>query len=685
MPRREGQLIVEDFFLNTGGLNTADSPFVVKPNQATDGRNFDYIKRGGVQRRAGHGKLNSVANAQVRSLGIALWDKPATAKKVIRAAGTKIQNFDVNAFTFTNLTEDTAVAGSSFLPGTSTHPVNSVMYNSPTSGVLWMDGGGMSRIYGTYNGTTKVTENGVPLITASSFTATPVGSGGTLQSGTYRWVLVFHKASTAALGNATTTVEVGATTVANDSVNLAWTITNNDTTKYDKIYIYRSSLNGAVGFTAGALVAIVNSSVTAYLDTGASVSGSEIVPRVNNLLLDNSPLPTGIYDTLTLFKRRLVTANGSTVYFSDINKPESWPTYQAITVPSGGAVTGLAVVSLTGESSSEIEEVLCVFKQTELWIISGDGIIDQSTSLPNWSLKFVDNSGTAVQSLVVPANGFLFWVSYRGVFMWNGRGKPVYCSQPIEDKFQRQGDIDKSKLVIGYGTYSQARGEVQWTLSSKSIGEQGIVLKLDLKLTLESSGDSLGNKQLSGVFTMDVPGPLFYAGVNCIVASDSTEETQYAGDASGFMYTQYAASDGADAGVPVPFEYSTPYYDFGEPGTSKRFHKVVVWVLESGSYNLSMDFWANYGYKNQDSATRVLPISNVPEGSIALWDVAIWDVSLWGNFFPKVRALTYNIGSQTNNASEGDSFRFKLYNSGTNRQLLIYGFSVYYTEVGLRK
>lgn len=685
MPRREGLLFVEDYFLNVGGLNTADSPFVVKPNQATDGRNFDYIKKGGVQRRAGHGKLNSSANAQLKSLGIALWNKPGTARKAVRAAGTKIQNFDLNAFTFTNMTEDTTAVNSSFLPGTSTHPVNSVMYNSPVAGVLWMNGGGMTRIYGTYNGTTKVTENGVPLVTASSFTATPVGAGGTLQAGTYRWVLVYHKLSTGVIGNATTTVEASATTIANDSVNLAWTLTNNDTTKYDLIYIYRSSLNGVAGFTAGALVATVASTATTYLDTGASLDSSVIVPRVNNLLLDNSPLPSGTFETLALFNRRLVTASGSTVRFSDVNKPESWPTYQTIDVPSGGTITGLAVVSLTAESSSEIQEVLCIFKQTELWIIAGDGLIDFSTSLPNWTLKFVDNSGTAVQSLVVPANGFLFWVSYRGVFMWNGRGKPIYCSQPIEDKFQRQGDIDKSKLIIGYGTYSQARGEVQWTLSSKSIGEQGVVLKMDLKLTLEASGDTLGNKQLSGIFTMDVPTPLFYAGVNCIPASDSTEELQLAGDASGFMYTQYASSDGADAGVPVAFEYSVPYFDFGTPGTTKRVNKVVVWVLESGSYNLSMDFWSNYGYRSQDAATRVLPISDVPEGSIALWDVALWDVSLWGNFFPKVKALSYNLGSVSNNAGEGDSFHFKLYNTGTNRQLIIYGFSVYYTEIGLRK
>lgn len=684
MPRREGQFNVEDYFLNTGGLNTADSPFVVQPNQATDGRNFDYIKRGGIQRRAGHGKLNSSPNAQLKTLGVGIWDKPATAKKAIRAAGTKIQNFDLNAFTFTNLTEDTAAVNSSFLPGTSEHPVNSVMYNSPTAGVLWMDGGGMTRIYGTYNGTTKVTENGVPAITASSFTATPVGSGGSLQVGTYRWVLVFHKASTGALGNATTVVEVGATTAANDSVNLAWTLTNNDTTKYDFIYIYRSSLNGAVGFTAGALIATVASTATTYLDTGTNISSAENIPRAGNTLLDNSVLPTGVYDTLTLFKRRLVTANGSTLYFTDVNRPESWPSYQTITVPSGGPITGLAVVSLTAESSSEIEEVLCVFKQTELWIVSGDGLID-TLGLPNWTLKYVDNSGTGVQSLVVPANGFLFWVSYRGVFMWNGRGKPVYCSQPIEDKFQRQGDIDKSNLTIGYGTYSQSRGEVQWTLSSKSIGEQGIVLKLDLKLTMEASGDSLGNKQLSGVFTMDVPSIKFYGGVNFIAASDSTEETQLAGDALGFMYSQYAAADGADATVPVPFEYTVPYLNFGTPSVAKRFHKIVVWILETGNYDLSLDFWAHYGYKTQDAATRILPISDSPEGALALWDIAIWDVSLWGNFFPKVKSLTYNLGSVTNNANEGDSLHFKLYNGGTNRQLIIYGFSVYYTESAMRK
>ncbi len=683
MPRREGQFLVEDFFSNQGGLNTADSPFVVGLDQCTGGKNFDYNKRGAVIKRFGHAKLNTSADSQLRTVGLGLFNKPSATRKVIRAAGTKLQDFDVSAYTFTDLSEDTVGAGTDFIDDESTQPYVQTMFNNGTSGLLWGAGAGASSIFGAYSGT-KVTQNGVPEITVSSFTATPAGAGSsiTLAAGAYRYTLVFHKLSTGAIGNASTSVEASATVlITHNTVDLAWTITNNDTTKYDLIYIYRSSVSGSTGFTAGSLVTTVASSATTYQDTGSSVATSQNVPRANSTILDNSVLPTSTYNCLTLFKRRLVTASGSTIYFSDVNKSESWPTYQYITVPSGGDITALAVISNISDTSSDIDEYLVVFKQTEVWVVTGDGVLDDN-SLPDWILKYVDNAGVSNQAIVVPANGYLSWVNYRGVFMWNGSGKPKYVSDDIEDKFQFQGDLDKSKLSYGFGVYMPTKNQIQWTLSSGTIGEQKYVLKLDLRLTLGKTTNELGGGQLKAVFTPDVTGFPSYAGLVFIPSGSATDERLYIGDGSGFIYQGFTATK--DGAAFVPFEYLTPHLTLGKPNGSVRVNKVIAWVLDNGAYDLTLDFWSGYRFDDEDASTITLPVSVTQSTDVGIWDESLWDDANWDGTTAKVRPITFNLSSNKNN-SEGDAVRLRLKQSDSNVQVILYGFSVYYTDLPLRK
>lgn len=671
MPRKEGQFLCEDFYTNAGGLNTADSPFVVSLEEAAGGKNFDYVKRGGVQKRAGHAKLNSVANGEVKSLGFGLWNKPGTAREVVRAAGRKLQNFDFSAYTFTNLTEDTTAAGSDLLGASSTQPVVSSMFVNASASTLWCAGGGATALYGVYSDS-KATANGVAALTTSSFTATATGAGGTgtLATGTYRYTLVFRKASTQALGNASTAVEASATFTngTHDSIDLAWTVSNNDTTKYDKIYIYRSSVGGEAAFTAGALVALVNSNVTTYSDTGTSVSSSENVPRANSTVLDNSVLSSGSPTVLTVFKRRLVSAIGSTIYFSDINKPESWPTYQTITVPSGGDITALGVISMSTGNTS-IEEMLVIFKQREVWVVTGDGTL--TSTIPDWTLKFINSAGAPNQSVVVSADGYLLWVNYRGVYAWNGAGKPAYISRKIQDKFARGGDIDKSKLKTAWGMYTEGRGEVQWVLSSNSDGEHKYVLKLDLSL-------SLGSGKAEGVFTPDVLAFPAYAGLSALTATDSTEETIYYGDNAGFVYSGYSGA--ADGSTSVDFEYITPYLTMGQPNVAKRVTKVVAWVIDNGSYDLELTTWTNYRYKTSEGLVTSVEVNQGITDEGALYGAAVYGTSTYSSFRPRVKPVVFNIKE-----SEGDAIRLKFSQSASNRTLTLYGFSVYYQDIATRK
>lgn len=769
MPRREGQFLVEDYLLNNGGLNTADSPFIVLPSEATGGQNFDLQVPGAIKKRGGHAKLNTSANTQLKSLGFGLWNKPDTTRQPMRAAGKKWQAFDASAYTFTNLYEDTAkssvgtctitiaspgvityaahgldvtdpvvfttsvslptgiTAGTTyyvktvltadtftiaatpggtvittsgsqsgthtlhkftteFLNSASTQPVVFSMFNTPTNGVLWGAGGGASAIYGAYSAT-QVTKNGTPAPTASSFTATPA-AGGSLTDGTYRYSLVYRKLSTQALSNAV--VEASGTTGGgNNTLDLAWTLTNNDTTKYDKIYVYRSAISGSAGFTAGTLVTILASSASSFSDTGSTAftgyAASQVVPRANSTVLDNSELATATYRPLTTFKRRLVTASGSNLYFSDLNKPESWPAYQTLTIPSGGEITALGVVGLSTALTTDIDEALVIFKQSECWVITGDGTFAEDSIIPNWTLNFINNAGAITQASVISTEGYLIWVNYRGMYLWNGDGKPVRISRKIWDKFQQSGDIDKSKLGYCFGFYSQKRNEAQWYLSSATEGEQVYTLKLDLTNTLPRGSESaLGNPEIDGVFTPDVLATGMYAGMTFLLSPSSTEETIYLGDGAGFVYGGFSSTGDGTGSTEIEMQYVTPYLSCGSPNTDKRYHKVVAWVLDNGVYDLILDFWSNHRFAESDASTMSLrsdPNLSVGNG---IWDSGLWDTMLWDSAPNKIRALTYNLQSSKNNI-EGDSLRLRFSEESATQTPILYGFSVYYTEIGLRK
>lgn len=677
MPRKEGQLLAEDYFQNNGGLNTAWSPFVIPATQAAGGQNYDYTSEGALRKRLGHAKINTSPDTEVRSLGISQWNSSSDSRFVVRVAGQKVQKFDPDALTFTNLSIDASGASTDIFPASQTKPVLFSQFNTATASVLWMDGAGSPNIYGVYS-TTKVTTNGVPAPTASSFTAT-VAAGGTLPVGTYHYTLIFHKLSTGALSNGG--VDASATSASsNNTINLAWTLTNNDTTQYDLIYIYRSAVGGVSGFTTGDLIAQVASSATTYSDTGTSISSSVNVPRAG-ATTDNSQLPTGTPIGLVTYKRRLVTALNSTIYISDVNKPESWPTANSITIPSGGGITGFGVISFTSRGSNLIDEILVVFKQTECWLVTGSDFTDIT-------LKFIDNSGCPYQSLVAYANGYLYWAGYRGFMTWNGTGKPGYASRFIEDKFKpsgtASGDIDKAKLGIGFAIYSARRNEVEWYLSTASAGENRSTFKLDLRLTLGSLDESVGLALVNGVFTPDVLSSSVYAGGTFYRSVTSDEESIYIGDSSGYVYDAYTSLMDFDASF--VWQYETPFLTLGDPGAAKQFHKVVAWVLDTGDWDLTLDYWSQYKFVDAEANTITQSITEFSSTAGLIWDVGLWDVNVWDSFTGKIVPVVFNL-NMVNNNNQGDSIklRFSETDAALGSEVIMYGYSIYYTSLPLRK
>lgn len=667
-----GQLKQIDFFDNIGGLNLSDSAFKVKENQAAGGINWDYSLTGGFKKRMGAPKINSSPDTQLYTLGFGLFAPAAgTAKSVFRAAGTKLQLVDTSTPSFTNLSEDTVAAGSTPFASGSTQDVQFTQFSTGTSDILWAAGGGQTSIVGAYS-TSKYTTNGVPAPTASSFTATSVGSGGTLTTGTYRYTLVYRKLSTQALSNAV--LEASVTCTTTDSVTLAWTLTNNDTTKYDKIYVYRSALNGAASFTTGDLVTTLASSATTYTDTGSYDLTSENVPRANNTILDNSQLPSGTYNTMTLWGHRLVVASGNQLYISGVNKSESWPTVNYITVPSAGVITALSVVSFTSPQANSLQELLVIFKDNELWVLTPGTDNDYTT----WSLLKVDNTGCPQQSLVVSAQGYLAWVNWRGVFLWDGTSKPIYCSRPIEPLFARDGDIDKGSFNEALGVFFRRENTIEWFLSSKTYGTQVFSIKMDLRLTLTQIEQNMTGRTMDAVFTQDVHSFPIYAAMSYIPI-DAANEQMILGDDSGYCY--FMANSYTDGGAAFDFRYKTVPLNCGNPNTKKQFHAVIAWVQDIGDWNLYLDYWSEFESSAATMSTIGLPISSETQDT-AVWDIAQWDVSYWDAYTPKLIPVVFNLQPGVFNSSQGSAIQLQFRNDNANEPITVHGFSLIYRELG---
>jgi hypothetical protein len=665
----QGQLNQTNFMENTGGLNIVDSVFKVTEGQAIGGVNFDYSLPGGFQKRLGAAKINSSADAQLKSLGFGLHNTAAGVRSLIRGAGTELQLVDTSTPSFTALSEDTAAAGSAPLTSSSTVPLNFSQFNGPLSNILWSIGGGQTLPNGVYS-TTKYTQNGVPAPTTSAFNASSVGSGGTLGPGVYRWTVVFRKTSTQALSNAGT--EVFTTLVTNDSASLSWTFTNNDTTKFDAIYLYRSALAGSEGFTTGTLVATLSIAATTYTDTGTAVASAQNIPRAGNLLLDNSVLSAATYNAMTVFKRRLVVATDSTINLSDLNKSESWPTSNSITIPSGGNITGLAVISYTSPQANTLDEILCIFKQREVWVLTGNSIDD-------WVLKFIDQTGCANQSLIVTANGFLSWIDYRGVYLWDGSSKPTYCSRLLETFFAKDGDLDKTKLSYGVGQFYRKGNQIIWYLSSKLYGEQKFALKLDLRQTLPQINQNLTGRTIDAVFSQETYQFQVYSGLSYIPATGS-DEYLIIGDSSGYCYHAYNGY--SDGGADFNFSYKTKPLNMGDPNSIKYFHKVIVWVQNYGDWNLLLDYWSDFKVSNEYKTTKALPISENLQNSSALWDVAYWDLAYWDNYTSGIMPVVFNLDSGVANSNQGTALQLQFRNETMNQPIIVHGFSVLWSEMG---
>lgn len=679
--RQQDNVIQADFFDLFGGLNITDSPFKVQNTQATDGYNFEYLATGGINKRNGHTILNSTPDTQLQSLGFGLWQSSTasiTTKQTLRAAGYYLQEFN----TSTGVTAITPSDTGATTLFTSSSPVVFSPFCTSALSLDWFAGGGRSGgLAGYYqdpNAGGRWTVNGMRT-PGGSFTAAAGGADGTIPAGGYRYAVSLVKSQTQAESNAS--LDVLVTISANQHVTLTFSSLTDPNSNAASFNIYRSNISGVSEFTIGDLIATLTYPTTSYTDTGTVQGTQDPVPRAGNTLLDNSVLTTSnTYIPLTTFKRRLVTTAGSTVFLSDLDKPESWPVFNEIVIPTSGNITAVGIISFNTPTTSNTDEFLAVFKERELWMISGDALTgDAATGIMPWTLKFVDYVGCPTQPLLVNANGFLFWVDYRGAFLWDGSGKPIYISRLIEADFGELGDIDRSNLTLGCGAFYHKQNQVLWFLSSLAQGVQKLALKLDLRLTLPNVGAALAGRTLEGKFTRDTMTYPVYAAASTLPTYD---EILYAGDNAGNILKLFNNLGSVDGSTAIQFRYRTRPEEFGFFGLTKRFLKVIVWCKETTIDQLTLNYWVSYRTDDAIKATQGSQIADRVTSGI--WDQSYWDQSYWDQVLTTYVPVVFNLGNNTI-GTEGDCLMLEFQQNDSAAPVTIGGFSVLFSTLGVRK
>lgn len=659
------------FLNNKDGLNVTDSLLSIKDSQATgQSYNYNYETTGAITKTLGPTTLNITPDTQLKTLGLGVHhDVISDGRTVLRAAGTKIQTFAPTTGVTINQTADT-VAGSTDFLTSSTQQVIFSTFNTLVGGtVTWMAGGGLSEISG-YTGT-NITANGTPPSTGSISTLVNPSAGGTFDTtGTYFYAVTFRKLGTQVIGNAALDVDATISSTTDTVTIDLTTITNNDTTRYDKIYIYRSAVGGVSGFTTGDLIAKVNSTATSYTDTGTFITTATNVPRAGSTILDNSQLPSGVYKSLTSFKRRLVTAVDSTFYLSDLDKPESWPLTNSITIPTGGPINAVGTIGVPSEYTTGADQYLCIWKERELWVLTG-------TSFEDWALLFVDRTGCITQSLVVSLNGLVTWLTFNGVYIWDGKGKPTRVSKFVQGLFMADGDLDKTKMLYGAGVHYEKGNAVIWRLSHRTKGLQTYTLRLDTKLTSSSaykSDTNLSAPEAEGIFTQEFSSNAIYAMTSYRPAN--SEEVLLIADDLGFVYSMFTSSN-----TVVEFTYETRPLDMGIPQNNKKFKRLLVYLEKLTINDLQVFYWADNRVREEYQSLVRATMAPNKGTQPALWDIALWDQAFWDDYTPDISPIEFNFHDYENNAV-GSSIKIRFKQIDTNAPVRIHAFAIDWEDAG---
>lgn len=326
------------------------------------------------------------------------------------------------------------------------------------------------------NGTTA-SKFGIDQPVSGAWSASNVGGGGTIPTGTYELKISYFNANTAHEGPASElkTVVVGAG--ERISVVLPTVATTGDTQiTHAKIYIRpvatssefllvvagtSPSISGTSGWALG------GSTVTVFIDASSTQLGAFriLAPGAN----ENFPPPSNSY-FLAVHKQRMFVATHTNIYWSDVGRPEAFNTVDntlPVGIEDGEFISGIWVK----------DDALVVFTRQSVYVLDGD---DPQT----WAIRLVNSSfGCISYTSIGLIENILGWISLKGPVLWESVGGEIVdiTTELIGPSFDEQ-HVNVESLATSVVLVNTVDNWIGWAITPINQSRNTIIIPFNIKL-----------------------------------------------------------------------------------------------------------------------------------------------------------------------------------------------------------
>lgn len=262
---------------------------------------------------------------------------------------------------------------------------------------------------------------------------------------------------------------------------------------------------------------------------------------------------------IATFKDRVYIASGSTVRFSDVANPESWPAFNSINVGlnDGDEITGL----------KPFFNSLLIFKKNSIWQFDVD---EENQPLSLRPLTY--GVGTDSWKTIWIVNGVLHFAGRKGIYQFSGR-TPEKISYRIEDLLT---NVANPADWVGWED-----GDIYHLFIGNADNRENVVLMYDTVLDY---------------FAYDSPIDVKSAAL--FINKDGVMR-QYIGDSNGrvwLMWEGYADADDGTGGKDIEMQYESHLFQIGEPLQPIEFGE-VGWRM---SYEANSPMTLEVSIDNED-------------------------------------------------------------------------------------
>lgn len=487
-------------------------------------------------------------------------------------------------------------------------------------------------------------QNGVTTIT--------VDSGHTLNSGDTAY---FYDGNTSAYVTKTLTSTTATSITFSGSVDVAdnAVISNNL-----RIAIYRTDNGGASDGTYSLVAEIPNDSINAtqvYKDQITDANkGAEFVEPVKP---HNLP-PKGRY--MTKFRNQLLICgditNVNTVYYSDIDSPEYFPTATnsfLVDAYPGSQIRGIG----------SLESQVVIFKDASVISVSGEIGLD---SFRTDEVPFGE-VGCASHNSIQQISGALFFLSNRGVFAMD----PSRGVVPVGDLIESEFTAYNSVFALRRATSINWRNQNEYLLfvPSETDDSSNVVYantnsKVYVYNYARNAWLKWDNINAHGGFSL-VNNDIYFQSKRLDSDSSNSEVVTSKFHNSGNNY------DYCDHISAVDFDYKTNWESLGEPNLFKKFLRLKVFSLPSDIidsevplFTLTIDTEFNF-----QTPAVIDTFTQDFSGGTTGWGNGEWGNFPWGdNALPELKGKLKVI--------KGRSIRLIFRNNTRNQDILISGFEL---------